>query len=211
MKLSGYGCSFIYGSELSSSADTWPALLSRDIGHEYCCRAQAGVGNLQIMEQILCSGRDDDILIINWTWIDRFDFVDCATERWETLRPALDHDHADYYFKNLHSQYKDVLTNLCYIDIALGFLLSNNKKFIMTYMDDLILEEILPTWHNPAAVSYLQQKISPHLSSFDGMNFLDWSRSKGFDISNSWHPLEQAHQAAAEYMLPTVRGLLHDS
>jgi phospholipase/lecithinase/hemolysin len=41
------------------------------------------------------------------------------------------------------------------------------------------------------------------------MNFLDWSRKHNYAISENWHPLEQAHQLAADYLLPTVNHLLH--
>lgn len=208
MKLSSYGCSFTYGSELAMPSFAWPAIISREIGYDYCCYAKPGTGNLQIMEQVLRFGKNDDISIINWTWIDRFDFVDCVSENWETLRPMLDHQHADYYFRNLHSQYRDVLTNLIYINTALDFLISNNKKFIMTCIDKLILEEVMPGWHDPSAVTYLQEKIFPHLSFFDGMDFLEWSRSKGFKISELWHPLEEAHQSAAEYFKHKVESLI---
>lgn len=209
MKLSGYGCSFIDGNELSSSDAAWPSLLAKNIGYEYHCRARSGSGNLQIMEQILRHGQHDDILIINWTWVDRFDFIDCVTEDWNTLRPALDRQHSDYYFRNLHSQYRDMLTNLCYINTALDFLISNNKKFMMTYLDHLILEKIHPNWHDPVAVEYLQKIVEPHLICFDdGMNFLEWSQEKGFPVSDLWHPLEQAHRSAADYFLPYIKTLI---
>lgn len=205
MKLTGYGCSFVYGSELCSPDAAWPALIAQDLGYDYRCAAQPGCGNLQILQQILQHARDDDISIINWTWIDRFDFVDCSTEKWETLRPALDHPHAEYYFKNIHSQYRDMLTNLIYVNTALDFLVSNHKKFVMTCMDQLMLETVQPNWHDPDAVDYLQNKIRPHLCWFDGKDFLDWSRDQGFAISEKWHPLEAAHQAAARLMLPKIR------
>jgi hypothetical protein len=208
MKLSGYGCSFIYGTDLSSTESTWPAIIARRLGYDYACHANPGSGNLQIMESVLKHGLDDDFSVMSWTWIDRFDLINSDTESWETLRPVLDHEHAEYYFKNIHSQYRDMLTNLTYINTAMDFLISNNKKFLMTFMDHLILEKIHPNWHDPLPIHYLQQKIIPYLKTFDGYTFLEWSRNHGFPVSDSWHPLEDAHQAAAEYFGPTVKSLI---
>jgi hypothetical protein len=33
------------------------------------------------------------------------------------------------------------------------------------------------------------------------MNFLDWSKQQGYPIGTAAHPLEQAHAAAADYIL----------
>lgn len=209
MKLGSYGCSFVYGNDLSSTDLTWPALIARDLGLEYQCCATPGCGNLQILESIMLHSSSHDAMLINWTWIDRFDFVNCHSEQWQTLRPALDHDHADFYFKNLHSQYRDMLTNLIYISTAIDFLGSQNKKFVMTYMDDLLFENVRPEWHQPDAVTYLQQIVRPHMLDFERLNFLDWSRSRHFPISAAWHPLEQAHAAAAKLMMPTVSAMLN--
>jgi hypothetical protein len=78
----------------------------------------------------------------------------------------------------------------------------------MTYMDYLLLEHINPNWHDPKYVSVIQNKVKNFLGDFNGKNFLDWSRDNGFAISGNWHPLEQAHQAAAEYMMPKIDAIL---
>jgi hypothetical protein len=68
----------------------------------------------------------------------------------------------------------------------------------MTYMDDLIFEA---EWHVSPAVTELQNYIKPHMTNFEGQDFLDWSRKKGYPISDTWHPLEEAHAAAADYLI----------
>lgn len=205
MKIKSFGCSFIHGDELSSPLNAWPALIAQDHGWDYQCHAVPGSGNLQIMESILRHSDPGSLSIINWTWIDRFDFVNSITEQWETLRPALDHQHAEYYFRNLHGQYRDMLTNLCYVKTALDFLIEKNIKFVMTAVDDLFFEVVKKEWHDPAAVSHLQSKIQPYLQSFEGQGFLSWSRSNGYQISDAWHPLEDAHRAAADLFIDTIR------
>ena len=63
MNLKSFGCSFIFGSELSDdgrtgpyatgSCLTWPALLAKEFGYGYHTYARPGSGNLQIAERAL--------------------------------------------------------------------------------------------------------------------------------------------------------------
>ena len=39
------------------------------------------------------------------------------------------------------------------------------------------------------------------MTQFQGRTFLDWSRNHGYPESELLHPLEQAHQAASDYMI----------
>ena len=48
------------------------------------------------------------------------------------------------------------------------------------------------------AIQELQEYIRPHMITFEDQTFLEWSRKKGFPISETLHPLEEAHQAALE-------------
>jgi len=220
MKLKSFGCSFVAGSDLSDQVDhdwptfahsdlTWPALLAKYHGLNYECWAWPGVGNLKILCDIIsqASLKEPAIFLINWTWIDRFDFVD-DREQWTTLRPSVDDDVSKTYFKHLHSQIKDMITSIYAVNTAIDFLHQREIPFVMTYMDYLLLEHIDPDWHDPKYVTVMQSKIENFLVDFDGKNFLDWSQDRGFAVSENWHPLEQAHQAAADYMLPRIDAIL---
>lgn len=208
MKIKGFGCSFIYGSDLEDHEPTWPEILAQRLDLEYECHAEPGIGNLQILESILRESNDDAVFVVNWTWIDRFGFVDVKDEQWHTLRPALDHPYADFYFRNMHSQYYDMLTSLIYVKTAIDCLVDKKRSFVMTAMDYLLFEQVHPGWHEPTAVSDLQQQIRPYIRNFEGKNFLDWSKEKGHQVSETWHPLAPAHSAAADYMLPAIESIL---
>lgn len=217
MKLKSFGCSFIYGSDLLDESSilqqpseiTWPALIAKKLDLEYECFASPGSGNLKILCDIIsqASLNDPSIFWINWTWIDRFDFVDNA-EQWMTLRPSVDDRIAKIYFRHLHSQIRDMITSVYAVNTAIDFLRERQIDFVMTYMDNLILEPIDPNWHDPRYISVMQNKIKNFMIDFDGKNFLDWSRHHGFPISENWHPLDSAHQAAADYMLPRIDAIL---
>lgn len=193
------------------SKRSWPALIAQHINLPYECYARPGGGNLLIAEQIMNNvslpGAGDRLVepaffIINWTYIDRFDFVDCTNDRWETLRPGGGKDgreHVDdFYYRNLHSQYKDKLTTLMHIKLCIDSLQQAGHKFLMTYMDDLLFET---QWHCTPAVNRLQTAIRPYLKTFDGKNMVEYSRALGHKISTNAHPLEAAHLDLFDYAL----------
>jgi hypothetical protein len=216
MKLKSFGCSFVFGSDLSDLPDsslainpcgkfsrlTWPALLADKLNLNYDCHARPGSGNLQIADRVLnqCADNDCTLYIIDWTWTDRFDYVQSKDfwQPWGTLRPTSEGSVAQSYYQNLHSEYQNKLTSLIYIKTVIDMLLQKKISFIMTYEDTLLFDK---NWHTSPAVEHLQSYILPHMTTFESMTFLNWSRHHGFQESDKWHPLEQAHEAAAEYML----------
>ena len=68
----------------------------------------------------------------------------------------------------------------------------------MTYMDDLMFDT---RWNTTPAISALQGYCEPYMTRFDGRSFLEYSRDRGFEISPTLHPLEAAHESAAELIL----------
>ena len=210
MYLTSFGCSFIFGNELSDdgwgteyatpSHLTWTAHLSRHLGLNYNCLARPGSGNLQILTAVLNAAavNPSEVFVIGWTWIDRFDYNIKNSERWQTIMPNDTTELAKTYYRDIHSQYRDKLITLMYIKLAIDTLKSKNIKFIMTYMDDLILDI---KYHTPAHVLELQNYVKPHLTTFEDMSFLEWSRYHDYPVSDLWHPLEQAHKAGADYII----------
>jgi hypothetical protein len=222
MKLKSFGCSFIFGSELADdrrilvrentltgSYLTWPALMSQHLGYTYRCYARPGTGNLQIAEQVLTHAVNPEIalFVIGWTWIDRFDYTNATIsqhtqdrpwQNWHTILPIDDTPLAKTYYKDLHSEYRDKLTTLMSIRLVIDTLTQRGIPFIMTYMDDLIFDQ---QWNITPAVTDLQEYVRQHLTTFDDLNFLDWSKKNGYPITKIGHPLEAAHSSAADYMI----------
>lgn len=222
MKLKSFGCSFIYGSDLSDcvppaqpydidepSQSTWPALIADQLGLVYECFAKPGCGNLRILSSIISEANLNDpaVFVINWTWIDRFDYVN-QYEEWQTLLPNQSSTESMFYYKHFYSQIKDMLTSVYNVSTAIDFLRYRDIPFLMCYMDHNLLTPIDLNWHDPRYLEIMQEKIRHHLSDFDGKNFLDWSADQSFEISESWHPLERAHAAAANYMMPAIDAIL---
>ena len=208
MMIKSFGCSFTYGSDLhdctnipfDASQSTWPALLAKSINADYSCYAHPGIGNLQIYQNVLDQAGliDSDFFIINWTWLDRFDFIDPLQEHWDTLRPdGLSVKHQLYY-KYFYNQYHTMLTNASYISSTINILQQHKIKFIMTTLDETLFENVDPNWQLPRPIKILQDQIKPCITKFDNKTFLEFSKEKGFAISETLHPLEDAHQAGFE-------------
>ncbi len=205
----------MYGNDLSDvdatienpppSCLTWPALIAKDLDVTYECHAAGGCGNLRILEQVLTQAviEDDSIFIIGWTWIDRFDYID-SENKWYTVLPSQNSSQARSYYSNFHSEYNDKLRNLVYVQTALDTLLRKKVPFLMTCLDDLLLDQ---KWQNTLALRHMQIHVQKYIKTFDNLNFLDWSRSRNYPESAAWHPLEQAHRAAADYMTNEIKAL----
>lgn len=224
MKLKSFGCSFVYGSDLPDcqhregadhpppSAMTWPSLLAKMLRYDHECYAWPGTGNLRILERVLSQVNDPDpsIYLINWTWIDRMDYVDDDVHpwqawAWQSVMPGDQGHFGKLYFKNYHAQIKDQVNSLILIHQAISELQRRSLPFVMTYMDELIIEKFYPSNHG---LAQMRDHVMQYLVSFQGQNFLQWSESLGYEISDKAHPLQQAHQSAAEYMLPVVRNAI---
>lgn len=215
MKLKSFGCSFIFGSELADEGKTglpatgsrltWPALLAKQWGYEYKTYSRPGAGNLQIAERALtvAASAEKHFYIIGWTWIDRFDYQKPGAtiwpgKPWVTIMPGDNSELAEIYYRNLHSEYQDKLTSLMAVKNVIDTLKSKDLPFIMTYIDELMFDS---TYNTSPAVKDLQDYVRPYMTQFNGMTFTNWSQHKGYPIGTNFHPLEQAHQAASEYIL----------
>ena len=204
MLIKSFGCSFISGTDLADAYNVWPSLIAHKLGINFKNCAFGGIGNQRILAELLKElGENDNeevFYIIQWTWQDRFDYVD-DNNHWQTCRPSLDTKSAAIYFKNFHSSFIDTLRSLSCIYTAIEILKTNNIPFVMTAIDDLIWQAADATFFHPASLTVLQNRIEPFIKYFDGMDFLTWSRQHNFAESKLWHPLDDAHQAAAEYVI----------
>ena len=83
------------------------------------------------------------------------------------------------------------------IKLTIDTLLQKNIPFIMTYIDNLLFDQ---QWHTSASIKYLQQYVEPYMTTFDGQTFLEWCKKNQYPVSDTLHPLEEAHRSAFELM-----------
>ena len=216
--LLSFGDSFTYGTELQDcvtdySNNTWPALCSQKLGLAYKCFAQGGVGNqfisTQVLEQYAQSRyKNRNFFVINWTWIERFDYIDADTNFWKTVHPQHDKLISHFYYRNIDSEIWNLIRNLQTIHSTIKFLESQDCDFFMTCIDDKIFCKDYPI-NFTALISTLQSIVRPYIQTIDDENFYSWSVNKKFPIGSGGHPLEQAHAAAAEHWLKKIKHQLH--
>ena len=211
MKIQSFGCSFLAGSDLESPEHTWPAVIARELGISHENRSHGATGNFRICNGVLrhCRSGQSSIVLINWTYIDRFDYADSESDNlsWKCLLPSDRSCVAESYYKYLNSHFVDKWKSLSYVKLAIDHLNDNGIPFVMTYMDHLLTET---QYHTNPAIESFQKQVLGSLKLFDGKNFLEWSQEKKFKISRPGnHPLEAAHAAAAEFWLSTVSDLIN--
>jgi hypothetical protein len=83
--------------------------------------------------------------------------------------------------------------------------MQNEQQFLMTYTDELIWET---QWHTSPAIESLQKYVRSYVTGFANKGFIEWTRSKKFNISDKGHPLELAHKAAADLIMPRIDAIL---
>lgn len=213
--IQSFGDSFLFGSDLSDCKDkigqenehsqvTWPSLIAKELNLKYHCFAQPGRGNQSIAFTIFRLAKKTSLNIINWTWIDRYDYHFIQGSWPNTMRPTNIDANSEYYYKNIHNELDDKLRNQNIIYSVIQYLKINNIPFVMTYMDKLLLDKTLIGLEN------ITSEILDNLRTFpNDQTFLEWSRNNGYTESEGWHPLEQAHEKAAEYWRPIYEKVIN--
>jgi len=218
--LYSFGDSFTYGDELAdcngqASNHTWPALIGNKLGcfDHYGCHAEGGRGNQHISYNVFRAYarswyKNRNFFIINWTWIERFDYLADNSIDWHTLHPRDDDNLSHFFYKNIDNQCWNLIRNLQIIYATIQFLESHACKFFMTCIDDNLLST---NYHLEFAgcIATLQSLVRPYINHIENKNFLDWSKDKNFTLGPGGHPLEEAHQAAADYLIDVIKHQLH--
>lgn len=214
-KIVSFGDSFVFGTELlnnSTGSQSWIGQVAKKLEVEYSTFALPGCGNDYIAQQIYSyfsnNPTENTLAVINWTWMCRWDFYIVEHEKWITLGPSCvpekianlvsqtqAQDIVDFYRSRANSSLVwNKFRNLQTIYATQSFLKTNNICNVQTYMD---YEMFDIQFHAPDYIQTLQKLVKPDLQLFEGKNFVDWSRSKGYEVTEpGLHPLEEAHQHA---------------
>ena len=221
-KVIAIGDSFTRGDELADcpeqlheylfpfqySQSTWPASIAKLLDCEYECYSLGGIGNQWISWKTADKLQQDTLVIVNWTWFERFDYIDPATDLWTTTHPRYEDKLNHYFYRNLDSDIWNLYRNLQQMHSSISLLKQNNINFIMTCVDP----HYSANFHNmrppgstvsnkwTTSISNLQQQILIHITDFEGMSFLEWAKHNSFKLGPNGHPLKEAHAEAAKYI-----------
>lgn len=179
-----------------ASQSTWPALVSKDLNIPYECYAISGASNQTILRQLLTHLDNltaDDLVVIGWTFIDRWDFY--YNDEWVTIRPDTEHEVSKIYFKYVQSELWDKWETLKSISLVQTLLKERGINFLMTCQDTLINDA---NYNIDTYIDTLRNIVRNDIVWFDNCGFNEWA--KGYPRGKNGHPLEEAHQAAFEYI-----------
>ena len=200
----------------SFSQHTWPALIAKSLNIDYRADAIGGRGNQWISFAANGAIKQDTVLIVNWTWFERFDYITTHDDRWKTTHPGHENKLDHYFYKNIDNDIWNLHRNLQQMHSTIQLLKQNNIKFIMTCLDPGYksnIADIRPArFANSvnaagfvAAINQLHEQVVPYILDFDGQTFLEWSHFHNFKCGPNGHPLEDAHAAAADYIQKKVK------
>jgi len=213
-----FGDSFTRGDELADcstngriaphhtySLSTWPALIAKELGIEYDCMTIGGRGNhwISMIVSTYLEKHRDALFIINWSWFERFDYIDIETAQWTVTHPRHKDQLDHYFYKHIDSEKWNLHRNLQQIHSTICLLEQNNIDFIMTCMDPML-------YNKENFVTVLQKQVNHYIVDFEDMSFLEWSKHKSFELGPNGHPLEQAHSEAASYILDKCNKYLYN-
>jgi hypothetical protein len=226
-KIVGFGDSFVFGSELQNNSDgsqSWIAQAARSLRCDYETSAVPGCGNDAIARQIYKyfanNSVSDTLAVINWTWISRWDFYIVEHETWITLGPTCvpdklknlveqteAQDMIDFYKHRTNSSLIwNKIRNLQTIYAVQSYMREKGIVSIQTYMDPHLFDT---TYHAPEYILELQNLVKPSMETFEGMNFVDWSYHRGFEVTEpGLHPLEDAHAVARDLWMDRYKQAL---
>lgn len=228
MKIVSFGDSFIYGSELQDNLDgsrAWPGLVANQLGCKYETLANPGCGNeniaMQIMHYFSANTAQDTLAVINWTWTQRWDFYVKDHETWITLGPTCVPEKLAHLVDKVQGQrlvdfYNDYANSSLLWNkfrtlqtVANVQQYLNNKGIvnIQTYTDRHMFDT---QWHAPDYIKELQDIVLPAMSTWDGLTFLEWCDKQQFVKTSTWHPLEQAHEAASKFWVGKYKDKLNE-
>ena len=195
-----FGDSFLFGTDLSdcvggsASSLTWPALIAEQLQLQHQCYAWGGASNSLIARRVIEHAYHQSLNVIQWSWIDRSEYATRDNNEFQQIRPSEDNTVNNFYYKHMHSELNDKWTNLMLIANTLQYLENNNLKYVCHVLDQTLFDK---KYHAPDYVQKLQQYIEPKVIWFPGhTTFFEWAKLERFPISDTWHPLEPAHEQA---------------
>jgi len=119
------------------------------------------------------------------SWLRDNKIISIQTYIDPSILEALSGDRVEHY---------NIYRDPAWPDISQEQDLENLPLYIKQELDEDYARLAMPDY-----ITGLQSLVKPNLKTFDGMTFIEWSRYHQYPITELLHPLEAAHQAAADF------------
>lgn len=227
MKLYFGGCSSTYGQGLADPVnESWPTLVSKNLGFEFLNNAVPGSSNQRTVLHSIQNIDKFDYFFIQWAKISRFTLSD-PENQWEVnFNQSLNNNHyrnqdkfktfSKYYYTYWENPYYDYVNYLSQVILLQSFFKSRNKPYLMLVSDTI---HAMPFPHNLEKLSLLDFKDRfkrrcdiTHLtdslleSMCDKVNHLIGCIDKSTFIDNGNFNMETATPTLTECRHPTSEG-----
>ena len=216
-RIVSFGDSFTWGSDLQDadtsqlhpagySHSTWPALLAKHLNIDYASYSLGGCSNPSIarwVQSVLNFPKHEqltstDLVIVNWTWIDRWEYFDYDRKDWVYVNPYDSNTDAQTFYKNIHTEYGAKFDSLRSVDWTLRTLKDYNIDCFFTCLDPMLVNQDYLFGRGDMRTAF--KSVTPAINWFDGKGFYDWAVDNGYPTGETDHPTELAHQQAFEYI-----------
>jgi hypothetical protein len=201
MKLYFNGCSHTYGDDLSSRDKSWPAVVARNLGHDFVNDSVSGGSNERILYRTVKHLQEFDKFYIAWTYTSRFTRYRADNNYEVNFNPQLhnslygsDPDFKTYgllHYRVWHNElfcFKQWLQNIVLLQT---YFKANNKRYVMLNADNNLLEKwtVDCSLFNDSVKSLLcfdlmnddqlmdeHREITQLISQIDMSNFIGWNQ-----------------------------------
>ena len=217
------GDSFVWGSELADSPNgaansysrrTYPALLAQQAGLDYVCAAYPGNANNAITRTAIATldQTKNAVLIANWTYPQRREFY--FGNQWSSITSwhTAHEEFSKSYFQHVgDSEYYEVYSVLKEIVMLQHYCEINHVPYLFTTADNHFYQREQYDRTHDSYIDSLYRQINwnnwfwfePGTAPDEvcaPRGFYQWAIENKYTCGPQGHPLEQAHQAAANLM-----------
>lgn len=194
-RLITFGCSHTFGEGLQNpQEESWPFKLSKLFNLDLINLSEGGASNRLLQHKIFNFNFDsDDLVIILWTYADRYHFLTSQKDTSPLINAWSKHELAEKWYKYFHNEYNQKFDNQTIVNQVNLFLKEKNLK---TY--NMLVS-------NQYSYFYQKTNLSKLDINFENDYLLKYERS-----SDGWHMGSEGHEILARdiYKRITKKSLL---
>ena len=197
-----FGASITAGIGLKDTNNIWSKIIANELGIDYVNQARPNGGSNGGISRRICSYPDykNDLVLAMWTSPTRYEFR--IENDWQqingTMKPT-EFSRAWYSGPGLY-QYTEIITTIKEILLSQYFLQSRGLDHLFVFDNN----DITQCWAVQNPDEYIKNLLNlidwSKILWFDNTGFLQWCEANNFESING-HPNDQAHRAAAYYIL----------
>lgn len=181
---------------------TFPLIVAEKLGFDYDCQGRPNSSNSKIARKILSyTFADNDCAVAIWTSTVRFEFRTelgwTGTNKF-TYKPGCGFEEAWYQGPG-NWEYTGVHSTLKEIALAQVYLKTHNINYKFLFDNNEVINSVLCKNPDPYIGGLMSVIDWSKFIFFENQGFMPWCKNNF--VYNDSHPTQEAHTAAADYVL----------